>query len=113
MKLTRNWREVGRWALGKRWRFQVSGNSMLPTLRPGEDVLVTPVRRVTHLSPGDIIVCRHPLKPSMRIVKRVTEVFYDGSCYVLSDNASEGSDSRSFGVVGRELILGQVTSRLI
>jgi len=113
MKLRRNWKEIGLWTLGKRWRFHVTGNSMLPTLRSGEDVLVYPIPKNAAIFPGEIIVCRHPLKPHIRMIKRVTEAFYDGSCYVLSDNASEGSDSRSFGVVGRELILGRVTSRLI
>lgn len=84
---------------------------MLPTLSPGEDVLVIPVETQTKISPGDIVICRHPLKRDIRMVKRVSEIFYDGGCYVLSDNTSEGSDSRSFGVVDRELIIGRVTSR--
>ncbi|MEL6489102.1 MAG: nickel-type superoxide dismutase maturation protease [Cyanobacteria bacterium J06634_6] len=113
MKLKRKWKEIGLWTLGKRWRFHVTGNSMLPTLRAGEDVLVYPVAKTAKIFPGEIIVCRHPQKPHIRIIKRVSEVFYDGSCYVLSDNASEGNDSRSFGVVGRGLILGRVTSRLV
>jgi nickel-type superoxide dismutase maturation protease len=112
MKLKRNWREIGFWALGKRWRFRVSGNSMLPTLQPGEDVLVVPVQRATKLSVGDIVVCLHPFTSSLRMVKRISEIFYDGSCYVLSDNATEGADSRSFGVVDRKLIVGRVTSLL-
>lgn len=113
MKLRRNWKEIGLWTLGKRWRFHVTGNSMLPTLRDGEDVLVYPVPRSAKIFPGEIVVCRHPHKPKVRIIKRVSEAFYDGSCYVLSDNASEGTDSRSFGVLDRGLILGRVTSRLI
>ena len=84
---------------------------MLPTLSHGEDVLVTPVQAQTKISPGDIIICCHPLKQDIRMIKRVSETFYDGGCYVLSDNVSEGSDSRSFGVVGRELVIGRVTSR--
>ncbi|MEL7331995.1 MAG: nickel-type superoxide dismutase maturation protease [Cyanobacteria bacterium J06560_2] len=113
MKLKHNWKEIGLWTLGKRWRFHVTGHSMLPTLREGEDVLVTPIPRTDKIFPGEIIICRHPSKPRVRMIKRVSEAFYDGSCYVLSDNASEGSDSRAFGVIGRELILGRVTSRLI
>ncbi|MGC1306029.1 MAG: nickel-type superoxide dismutase maturation protease [Phormidesmis sp.] len=111
MKLDRNWREIGLWIMGKRWRFCVAGNSMLPTLQPGEEVLVVPVSESAQLSPGDVIVCLHPLKPNLRIIKRVSETFYDGSCYVLSDNAAEGSDSRSFGVVSRQQVIGRVTSR--
>ncbi|MGD1867704.1 MAG: nickel-type superoxide dismutase maturation protease [Phormidesmis sp.] len=113
MKLRRNWKEIGLWTLGKRWRFHVTGNSMLPTLRAGEDVLVYPVSKTADIFPGEIIVCRHPFKPRIRMIKRVSEAFYDGSCYVLSDNTKEGNDSRSFGVIGRELILGKVTSRLV
>lgn len=86
---------------------------MLPTLKPEEDVLVAPVNKTTALLPGDIVVCFHPLRPGVRMVKRVSETFYDGGCYVLSDNAAEGSDSRSFGVVDRKLIVGRVTSRLL
>jgi nickel-type superoxide dismutase maturation protease len=112
MTLERNWREIGLWMLGKRWRFCVAGNSMLPTLHSGEDVLVAPISAQSELFVGDIVVCCHPLKPALRIVKRVSEIFYDGSCYVLSDNAAAGSDSRSFGVVARKLMIGRVTSRL-
>ena len=112
MKLTRRWTEIGLWALGKRWRFNVAGRSMLPTLKPGEDVLVVPVSSATKLSPNDIVVCFHPAQKNLRIIKRISETFYDGSCYVLSDNANEGTDSRAFGVVARSLIIGRVTSRL-
>ena len=112
-KLTRNWIEIWQWMLGKRWRVRVAGNSMLPTLKPEEDVLVSPVNRMTNLSPGDIVVCFHPLRPGVQMVKRISETFYDGGCYVLSDNAAEGSDSRAFGVVDRKLIVGRVTSRLL
>lgn len=91
----------------------MTGNSMLPTLRDGEDVLVHPVARTAKIFPGEIIVCRHPHKPRVRMIKRVSEAFYDGSCYVLSDNASEGTDSRAFGPLDRGLIIGRVTSRLI
>ena len=86
---------------------------MLPTLKPDDDILVVPVTRMTKLSPGDIVLCRHPFKPELRMVKRISETFYDGGCYVLSDNAAEGTDSRSFGAIGREQIVGLVTSRLL
>ncbi len=85
---------------------------MLPTLKPGEDVLVVPVSSVTKISPNDIVVCFHPAQPNLRIIKRVSETFYDGSCYVVSDNVAEGTDSHTFGVVARNLVIGKVTSRL-
>ena len=112
-KLERDWKEIWQWVLGKRCRVRVEGRSMLPTLKPDEDVLVVPVTRMTVLSPGDVVVCIHPFRPGLRMVKRVSETFYDGGCYVLSDNAAEGNDSRSFGAIAREQIVGLVTSRLI
>ena len=84
---------------------------MLPTLRPGEDVLVVPINPTVGVSPGDIVVFFHPQQPTLRLIKRVSEIFYDGGCYVLSDNAEEGSDSRAFGVVDKSLLIGLVTSR--
>ena len=113
MKLKRDWKEIGLWALGKRWRFHVTGPSMLPSLRHGDDVLVKPVSTTTPLLPHDVVVCLHPFKPNVRMVKRISEVFYGGGCYLSSDNAAEGTDSRSFGVVERSLIIGKVTSKLI
>lgn len=112
MKLNRRWTEIGLWALGKRWRFHVTGRSMLPTLKPGEEVLVVPVSSASKISPSDIVVCFHPVQQNLRLIKRVSETFYDGSCYVVSDNIAEGTDSRSFGVVARSLVIGKVTSRL-
>ncbi|MGB3767095.1 MAG: nickel-type superoxide dismutase maturation protease [Phormidesmis sp.] len=112
-KLSRDWTEVWQWLLGKRWRVRVEGRSMLPTLQPNDDILVAPVTRMMTLSPGDVVLCVHPFRPGLRMVKRVSETFYDGGCYVLSDNAAEGNDSRSFGVLGREQIVGLVTSRLL
>lgn len=97
--------------LGKRWRFSIAGNSMLPTLKPREEVLVEPINPTLGVVPGDIVVCKHPFKPDVRLVKRVSETFYDGGCYVLSDNLVEGTDSRSFGVVDKTLLIGRVTSR--
>ena len=111
MNLKRDWREIWLWTLGKRWRFSIAGNSMLPTLKPGEDVLVEPINPTLGVTPGDIVVCRHPFTPTLRLVKRVSETFCDGGCYVLSDNLVEGTDSRSFGVVDKRLLLGRVTSR--
>lgn len=86
---------------------------MLPTLKPNDDVLVVPVTRMTVLAPGDIVVCLHPFRPDLRMIKRVSEVFYDGGVFVLSDNAEEGNDSRSFGAIGRDRVVGLVTSRLL
>ena len=85
---------------------------MTPMLKPGDEVLVNPraYRRVFP-KPGDIVVARHPYRTDLRLVKRVVEVFSDGRCFIKGDNHSESTDSRSFGAVTPEKILGRVTSR--
>ncbi|MDF1514097.1 MAG: S24/S26 family peptidase, partial [Anaerolineae bacterium] len=41
--------------LAPRTKFRVSGNSMLPTIQPGDEVIVSPVDRQP-LRPGDLVV---------------------------------------------------------
>lgn len=85
---------------------------MTPLLKPGDEVLVNPrAYRKMLPKPGDIIVARHPYRMDLRLVKRVVEVFSDGRCFLSGDNPSESTDSRSFGAVTPEQILGRVTSR--
>jgi phage repressor protein C with HTH and peptisase S24 domain len=125
------WREYVRWLLGRRRRFVVRENSMVPTLMPGDTVLAEMGGSV---EVGDIaLVCWaggkpasgsraqlptqatvHTSSPGRLLVKRVGEVFYDGGVYLISDNANEPNarDSRHFGVIAANRIIGRVTSRL-
>ena len=105
-----NWQEHILWILGQRHLFQVVEVSMQPTLNPGDKVLSAPIR--AKLAVGDIVIAYHPSKPGCKLIKRVQAVFYDGGCYLASDNrqAPNGQDSRSFGVVGQDLLIGRVTS---
>ena len=84
---------------------------MLPTLRPGDQILVdlaaylrAPPRQ------GDIVVARHPYQ-SVLVIKRVGRV--EGHrLELLGDNPVESTDSRVYGLVSVKRILGRVTSRL-
>ena len=100
------------WLMRRRWRFRITGNSMSPLLKPGDEVLVNPraYRRMPP-NPGDIVVARHPYRIDLLLVKRVAAVLADGHCLIEGDNPSESTDSRSFGAVTPKQILGQVTSR--
>jgi nickel-type superoxide dismutase maturation protease len=100
------------WVIKLRRRFRITGNSMLPMLKPGDEVLVNP-RAYRSLLPhaGDIVVAQHPYRTDLCLVKRVVEVFSDGRCFIKGDNPSESTDSCSFGAVTPERILGRVTSR--
>jgi nickel-type superoxide dismutase maturation protease len=86
---------------------EVTGPSMVPTLRHGDQLLVrygAPVRA------GDVVVLRHPLQQDLLIVKRAVER-RDTGWWVLGDNPFAESDSRMFGTVPDELLLARVLGR--
>lgn len=85
---------------------------MLPTLQAGETVLVNP-RAYRHHPPhpDDIVMALHPQEPSQKIFKRVQFVNEYGRIYLIGDNKTDSNDSRHFGPLPPENILGQVTSR--
>ncbi len=85
---------------------------MAPLLQPGDEVLVN--RRAYRRAsprPGDIVVARHPYRTDLRVVKRIASVLENGDCELEGDNRSESTDSRYFGPIPAERILGRVTSR--
>lgn len=105
-------REFLLWLLRRRHRFRVSGNSMLPLLEPDQEVLIDPAAyRQVFPQPGDIVVVSHPHQPHKRLIKRVSAVLDNQRYFVVGDNPLESTDSRTFGPVSLEQILGQVTSR--
>jgi phage repressor protein C with HTH and peptisase S24 domain len=81
----------------------VEGPSMVPTLRPG-DCLV--VRRSAPIRPGDLVVARFATRPELLVVKRAVRREGDG-WWVESDNTGVTDDSRRYGpaeVVGRVVL---------
>ena len=107
-----NNRELLLWLLRFRRRFRVAGTSMAPLLKPGDEVLIDPrAYRRTPPRTDDIVVARHPYRTDLRLVKRVTEVLETGHCHVQGDNPAESTDSRIYGPLPPERILGRVTSR--
>ena len=82
---------------------------MLPSLRPDQEVLINPkAYKNAPLLPDDIIVAYHPGQADLLIVKRILFVEADGRCYVQGDNAIESNDSRQFGLVSPQQIIGKV-----
>ena len=61
---------------------------------------------------GDVVVALHPYQRDLQLIKRVTDVTDDGRVFLQSDNPSEGTDSRSFGTISCQRILGRVTARI-
>lgn len=85
---------------------------MAPLLKPKDEILVDlKAYRDQQPRPGEIVIAQHPYQTDLRLVKRVALVQEDGSCFLTGDNSAESTDSRSFGLVAPEQILGQVTSR--
>ncbi|MEL6319502.1 MAG: nickel-type superoxide dismutase maturation protease, partial [Cyanobacteria bacterium J06626_14] len=100
------------WVMRKRRRFRVTGYSMAPLLKPGEEVLIDPLAYSAQSpEPGDIVVAEHPERPEFRLIKRVVAVLDSGDCILIGDNSSESTDSRNFGAVPPHKIMGRVTSR--
>lgn len=116
------WREMALWLIRRRRLFRVTGDSMTPTLMSGAVVMLDPqAYRRQMPQEQEIVVARHPRQAELQIVKRVAAVIESltesGSPTILlilaSENAVVGSDSRTFGPVGLDLVLGKVVSRLL
>jgi len=109
-----NLKELLFWLLRLRRRFRVTGASMRPLLNPGDEVLVDPnAYRQAPPRPGDIIIARHPYRTDIRLIKRIAATFDNDSYHLTGDNPADGTDSRAFGTISRNHILGRVTSRFL
>ncbi len=92
-------------------RYVVEGESMAPSLSPGERVFVN--RAAYWFSKpraGDLVVLRDPREPKRLLLKRIDEA-HGNSFEVVGDNPTASTDSRTFGPVPRDLILGKVWFR--
>ena len=87
--------------------FIVRGESMRPTLLPGQKVLVNRLNYI-FLKPkiGDIVVVKSPEDGRM-VIKRIDKV-EDGKYFVVGDNLKKSTDSRVFGAVSKSAIIGKV-----
>lgn len=86
-------------------RFTVNGNSMLPTLLEGQDVLSFNWAYLGRKPKvGEIIVLNFKGRD---LIKRVVKV-EDGNIFVEGDNKTESMDSRDFGPVPVESVIGKV-----
>lgn len=93
-------------------RFEIAQDSMLPNLRPGDEVVAIDSR-----SPevGDVVVFPHPRRDDFWLVKRMAvppREIGDDEAWVLSDNpAPTRADSRTLGPIDRRS-LWKVVERL-
>ncbi|NDU73027.1 S26 family signal peptidase [Actinomadura sp. DSM 109109] len=88
---------------------EVTGESMLPGLRPGDWLVV---HRGARPAPGDVVVAEHPERSGLLVVKRASHRSADG-WWLESDNqlAPGRQDSWDFGAVPDRLVRGRVIAR--
>lgn len=88
-------------------RVEVVGESMRPTLEPGDRLLLSRTRRVR---PGDLVAVLDPRSDRRTVVKRVAAVSA-GGLTVLGDNPEASTDSRIYGTVRADALRGRVLYR--
>ena len=81
---------------------------MEPALREGDWVLVLASRFTPRT--GDVVLVRDPRERTRLLLKRVTGVSADG-VHVEGDHSAHSTDSRDFGAVPRDHVLGRATLR--
>ncbi len=93
------------------WRTRVSvvGDSMQPTLAPGDWLLADP-EAFTAAPPvvGDLVLAPDPRAPSRLLVKRVSGVYEGGTALWLTGDAPNATtDSDVFGSVSAATVVGR------
>ncbi len=85
-------------------KFIVHGNSMLPTYKPGQQVLSFNWGYLFNKPKvGDIVVLEQGGK---KMIKRVKKIRSD-EIFVLGDNEKMSTDSRTFGWIKKSQIIGK------
>ena len=85
---------------------KITGDSLTPDYQNGDFVIISKIPFLfTPPSPGDIIAFRQPGYGQM--IKRIQQITPDGEVNVIGSHP-ESIDSREFGPVRKETILGKV-----
>lgn len=87
---------------------EVRGRSMLPSLRPGDRLVV--VRRLGPVRAGDVVMAPDPRTPSRELVKRVAWTEPRG-VDLRGDDPTASTDGRSFGRVPADSIRWRAVAR--
>lgn len=93
---------------GKYGTVAVSGDSMLPTFRSGDWLLVA---WGGGFALGDVIVVEREERPGVFLIKRLERI-EGGKFWVEGDNKSISTDSREWGLISKTEVVGRVVSRL-
>lgn len=88
--------------------FKVPDSSMEPVLKRGQYLLVSGM--IKGVSEGDLVVLKHPYR-GLGMVKRVRKMEKNGYFVVSDKDIPTAEDSRHFGKVSSEHIVGKVLFR--
>jgi len=91
--------------IGYRQHLRVVGSSMEGTLSDG-DLIIFKTKNLD-LKVGDLVVACHPIIKSKLIIKRIFKI-YQNKFDLRGDNFLYSTDSRSFGLIKSDLIVGKV-----
>lgn len=92
-------------------KLQIFGNSMLPSYKAGDMVLVNKLAYfLNNPKKGDIVVLADP-RDKRFLLKRVAKIA-NKKYFVLGDNEKKSTDSRLFGWIKKEQIIGKVIYHL-
>jgi phage repressor protein C with HTH and peptisase S24 domain len=81
---------------------RVIGNSMVPTLRPGQFVVATNL--FTKPTIDDVVVVKHDRVDKIKRIKDIQQ----GKIFLVGDNTVHSIDSRSFGWLPQNYVVGRV-----
>ncbi len=89
--------------------YRVHGQSMAPSLQDGKLVILDKVSyKFRSPKAGEVVVAHTPL--GIEVVKRIIKETAPGKYWLEGDNKEASTDSREFGPVGQEAIVGRVLS---
>jgi nickel-type superoxide dismutase maturation protease len=89
-------------------KIKIEGHSMAPALRHNQIVFASSIPYIFRKPrTGDIVIVRH----TRCIIKRIAEIKED-KIFIIGDNEEKSTDSRSFGWIGKESILGKVIFKI-
>lgn len=95
--------------LGRHEILEIDGDSMSPTLKNGDLVLI---KLSAEVEAGDIVLAHHPFDKGAKLIKRIWRIQPDGKYFLIGDNLPQSTDSRHFGALPATDILGKAEAKL-
>ncbi len=93
------------------FKYQISGNSMIPILKHGQVVLVNRLSYfLTEPKIGDLVALIDPRDKKV-LIKRLARI-KNYQYFVLGENKKQSTDSRAFGWLKKKDIIGKIIFKI-